>query len=88
MTRTLDFPSELENRLQVLAAQNGTSVEAFILHAVEAAANQAQSIEAQPARHLSGFGAAAHLAPRAADINRDRHEEVERKEAQIQMQGV
>ena len=38
MTRTLDFPPELENRLQVLAAQNGTSVEAFILRAVEAAA--------------------------------------------------
>ena len=72
MTRTLDFPPELENRLQVLADQSGTSVEAFVLRAVEAAANKAQ-----PARRLSGFGAAAHLSPRAADINRDRYEEVE-----------
>ena len=72
MTRTLDFSPELENRLQVLAAQNGTSVEAFVLRAVEVAAN-----EARPARRLSGFGAASHLAPRAADINRDRREEIE-----------
>ncbi len=38
MTRTLDFSPELENRLQVLAAQRGTSVEAFVLHAVETVA--------------------------------------------------
>ena len=76
MTRTLDFPPELENRLQVLAARNGTSVEAFVLRAVEVAATDAAN-EAQPARRLSGFGAAAHLAPRAADINRDRREEIE-----------
>ena len=31
-------------------------------------------------RDLSGFGAAAHLAPRAADVNRDRSEEAEREE--------
>lgn len=72
MTRTLDFPPELENRLQVLAAQNGTSVEAFILRAVEVAADAAQ-----PAQQLSGFGAAAHLTPRAAGVNRDRHEEID-----------
>lgn len=40
MTRTLDFPPELENRLQVLAAQRGTSVEAFVLQAVEVAATE------------------------------------------------
>lgn len=31
MTRTLEFPPELESRLQVLAEQSGTSLEAFVM---------------------------------------------------------
>ena len=35
-TRTLEFPPELESRLQVLAEQSGTSVEAFVMQELAA----------------------------------------------------
>lgn len=36
MTRTLEFPPELESRLQVLAEESGTSVEAFVMQELAA----------------------------------------------------
>ena len=36
MTRTLDFPPELESRLQVLAEQNGISLERFVVQELTA----------------------------------------------------
>jgi plasmid stability protein len=61
MTRTLDFPPELENRLQVLAAQHGTSVEAFVLHAVELAATEPTGGETMEALYARSFDEGGEL---------------------------
>jgi hypothetical protein len=77
MTYLIEVAPETERVLATKAARLGVPVEKYLRDVVEREAQSSSGTQST----LSGFGAAAHLAPRASDVNRERREEVAREEA-------